>query len=98
MAQPWEPDGATRFRLSLADALALAEQHRMAGRLIDAEAACRRILEAAPNEPNATHLLGLVAHQAGKLGDAIAHLRRATKLAPNVPLYHANLGEMCRLA
>jgi tetratricopeptide (TPR) repeat protein len=81
-----------------ADALALAEQHRLAGRLLEAEAQCRQILAAEPDEPNATHLLGLVAHQAGKLGEAIAQLRRAVALAPDVPLYHANLGEMCRLA
>jgi tetratricopeptide (TPR) repeat protein len=84
--------------LALGDALALAEQHRLAGRLPEAEAQCRQILKAEPREPNATHFLGLIAHQAGKLGEAIAQLRRAVALAPDVPLYHANLGEMCRLA
>jgi tetratricopeptide (TPR) repeat protein len=97
---PWERRAVTPFRRALptADALALAEQHRAAGRLMEAEAVCRQILEAQPNEPNAVHLLGLIAHQSGRLGDAIGHLRRATRLAPDVPLYHANLGEMCRLA
>jgi tetratricopeptide (TPR) repeat protein len=84
--------------LALGDALVLAEQHHLAGRLLEAQAQCRQILEAEPREPNATHLLGLIAHQSGKLEDAIAQLRRAVALAPDVPLYHANLGEMCRLA
>jgi len=84
--------------LALGDALALAEQHRLAGRLLEAQAQCRQILEVEPREPNATHLLGLIAHQSGKLEEAIAQLRRAVALAPDVPLYHANLGEMCRLA
>ncbi len=84
--------------LALGDALALAEQHRLAGRLLEAEAQCRQIVQAQPAEPNAVHLLGLIAHQSGKLAEAIGHLRHAVKLAPDVPLFHANLGEMCRLA
>ncbi len=98
MAQNWEPPGTFRQTMSLADSLMLAEQNRGAGRLAEAEALCNGILAAQPDEPNAIHLLGVIAHQAGRLGDAIAHLRRATKLAPDVALYHANLGEMCRLA
>src|SRR5579871_6416327 len=84
--------------IALADALALVERNRVAGRLLEAEAQCRQILAAQPNEPNAVHLLGLVAHQSGKLGEAIEQLRRACTLAPDVPLFHANLGEMYRLA
>src|ERR1700722_2825266 len=82
----------------IADLLVRAEQYRIAGRLAEAAATCRTILQTQPGEPNATHLLGLIAHQSGNLGEAIEHLRRAVKLAPDVPLYHANLGEMCRLA
>jgi tetratricopeptide (TPR) repeat protein len=83
---------------SLSDLLTQAEQYRVAGRLVEAEAFCRRALEAQPNEPNALHMLGIIAHQAGKLAEAIAHIERATKAAPDVALFHANLGEMCRLA
>jgi tetratricopeptide (TPR) repeat protein len=86
-----------RRSLSIADGLVAAEQHRCAGRLAEAAAECWGILDAAPREPNATHLLGLIAHQSGKLGEAIEHLRRAVELAPDVPLFQANLGEMCRL-
>src|SRR5262245_26039515 len=89
---------AAETKMPLGEALALAERHRTAGRLGEAEALCRKILAAAPNEPAAEHLLGLIAHQAGRLGEAIGHLRRAVALAPEVYLYHANLGEMCRLA
>jgi tetratricopeptide (TPR) repeat protein len=90
--------GAKTQFMSLADALGLAEQHRGAGQLAEAQTLCRQVLEAAPNEPNATHLLGVIAHQSGKLGEAVAHLERAVALAPDVALYHANLGEMLRLA
>jgi tetratricopeptide (TPR) repeat protein len=84
--------------LPIADLLRLAEQLRAAGRTLEAESACRRVLAVAPDCAEALHILGLVAHQAGRLGDAIGHLRHATRVAPEVPLYHANLGEMCRLA
>jgi tetratricopeptide (TPR) repeat protein len=83
--------------MPLAEALALAEQHYGAGRLVEAQALCDSILAAQPNDATAVHLLGLIAHQAGKLGEAIEHLRRAVTLAPGVPQFHANLGEMCRL-
>jgi tetratricopeptide (TPR) repeat protein len=88
----------SRQPMRIADLLVRAEHHRVDGRLIEAAATCRSILDAQPSEPNATHLLGLIAHQSGKLGEAIEHLRRAVKLAPGAALYHANLGEMCRLA
>ena len=65
---------------------------------MEAEAVCRQILQAQPNSAEATHLLGVIAHQNGKLADAIEHVRRAVALAPQVALYHANLGEMLRLA
>src|SRR5580704_16159868 len=89
---------ASRQPMPIADLLVRAEQQRVAGHLAEAAATCRSILDAQPGEPNATHLLGLIAHQSGKLGEAIEHLRRAVNLAPDVPLYHANLGEMCRIA
>ena len=65
---------------------------------MEAEALCRRTLEAKPDLPEAEHLLGVIAHQNGKLAEAIEHVRRAVKLAPQVALFRANLGEMLRLA
>ncbi|MGA2127269.1 MAG: tetratricopeptide repeat protein [Xanthobacteraceae bacterium] len=96
----WHDSGAAESRqtMPLSDLLVRAEQYRVAGRLPEAAATCRTILSTEPAEPNATHLLGLIAHQSGKPGEAIEHLRRAVKLAPDAALYHANLGEMCRLA
>ena len=74
-----EAGAALRARdpMPVGEALALTERHRSAGRLDEADALCRKILAAAPNEPNAEHVLGLVAHQAGRLGEAIEHIRRA---------------------
>ena len=84
--------------MPLGEALMYAERCRNEGQLMQAEAVCRQILQAQPNIPEAEHLLGVIAHQNGKLGEAIEHVQRAAKLAPQVALFHANLGEMLRLA
>lgn len=84
--------------MPLGEALAYADRCRNDGRLMEAEAVCRKILQAQPNSPEAEHLLGVIAHQNGKLGEAIERVQRAVKLAPQVALFHANLGEMLRLA
>jgi tetratricopeptide (TPR) repeat protein len=84
--------------MSLGEALAYVERCRAEGRLMEAEAVCRRVLESHPNLPEAHHLLGLIAHQGGKLAEAIEHVKRAATLAPQSALFHTNLGEMYRQA
>ena len=84
--------------MPLGEALVLADRYRGEGRLLEAEGLCRQVLAAQPDVAEAEHLLGVIAHQNGKLADAIEHVRRATKLAPKNALFHANLGEMLRLA
>ena len=79
-------------------ALILAEQKRRHGFLADADELARSAASAEPDNAEAVHMLGIIAHQSGKTGEAISHLRRAVALAPDVALYHANLGEMCRRA
>jgi tetratricopeptide (TPR) repeat protein len=80
------------------EALAQADRLRNDGRLLEAEALCRQILEVAPTTAAAEHLLGVIAHQNGKLGEAIEHVERAVRLSPHEALFHANLGEMLRLS
>jgi tetratricopeptide (TPR) repeat protein len=84
--------------MSPGQALVLAEQKRRHGLLADADDLTRQAAAAAPDNAEAEHMLGIIAHQSGKLEDAIEHLRRAIAIKPDVALYHANLGEMCRLA
>jgi tetratricopeptide (TPR) repeat protein len=56
-----------------------------------------RIYEAAlaedPDEPDALHLLGLVALQRGDAGRAASLIGRAVSLRPSEATFHANLGE-----
>ncbi|WP_312690279.1 tetratricopeptide repeat protein [Kosakonia sp.] len=82
--------------LSLQQALDLARQHWNAGQAPQAEHYCRLILNQLPGQPDALHLLGLIAHTFGHIDQAIAHLREACS-APKFPaLYASNLAEMCR--
>jgi len=84
--------------LSVAEALALAQQHMQAGRLAPAERLCRDVLRVDPNDAAALHLWGLVAYRANNLPAAIELIRRAIAADGTVALYHCNLGEMLRLA
>ncbi len=81
---------------ALQDALSRANQHWNAGQLGPAEQLCQQVLAAWPGQPDALHLLGLMAHGLGNLDLAIQHVRAACQ-APRAPaLYFSNLAEMCR--
>lgn len=83
-------------QLTLTQALNLAHTHWTADQAQQAEHLCLRMLEKWPQQPDALHLLGLIALAFGRLDLAITHLRQAC-LAPNVPAtYFSNLAEMCR--
>ena len=76
--------------------LARAHASLQQGRLAEANALCRSALAAAPDDPDALHLLGLVLKQAGRLGDAEGLLRRSTVLAPARAEFHANHANLLR--
>jgi tetratricopeptide (TPR) repeat protein len=78
--------------------LAAALDHHNAGRLADADALYRSILDAEPEHADATHLLGVTAFQRGRLDDAGIMVRRAIAIDGGVALYHANLGRVCKAA
>src|SRR5262249_51187520 len=84
--------------VAVGEMLRRAERSFGAGRLEEASVLCRQILERQPDVPEAQHLLGVIAHRRGNLNQAIEHVQRAVELAPQVPSFHANLGEMLRLA
>jgi tetratricopeptide (TPR) repeat protein len=92
------PKTIVQQNLNAGQALILAEQKRRHGLLADADDLARRVIASEPDNAEAEHMLGIIAHQSGKLAEAIEHVRHATTLKPDVVLYHANLGEMFRLA
>jgi tetratricopeptide (TPR) repeat protein len=84
--------------ISPSQALMLAEQKRRQGFLADAEDLSRQAAAAEPDNAEAAHMRGLIAHQSGKPFEAIEHLHRAIAINPGIAVYHANIGEMYRLA
>jgi predicted TPR repeat methyltransferase len=72
--------------------LELGLAHHEAGRLEQAQAMYRCLLDQQPKSADALHLLGVVEHQRGKHDTAIDFITRAISVNPNVALYHNNLG------
>ncbi len=70
--------------------------HHQAGRLADAERCYRQVLAADPRNPDALHLLGVIAYQVKQWPAAIDLISRAIALHPSPAMYHNNLGNALR--
>ena len=73
-----------------------ALEHQRAGRLQEAEAIYRHILTQEPDQPDALHLLGVIALQSKNHGSAVELIKRAVELKPTVPVYHVNFAHALR--
>jgi len=60
----------------------------------EAEGLYHRVLQNAPNHPDALHLLGLVNQQKGETARAEELVRRAISLDGRAPLFHLSLGNV----
>jgi predicted O-linked N-acetylglucosamine transferase (SPINDLY family) len=67
-----------------------------AGRLGEAEAAYRQVIEAEPENADALHLLGVLSHQMGHGDRAVRLLGKAIALQGANPAFHNNLGNILR--
>jgi predicted O-linked N-acetylglucosamine transferase (SPINDLY family) len=70
--------------------------HR-AGRLDEAAAEYRKLLDLQPNDPDTLHLLGLVTAQSGRPEEGAKLIQRAITLRPHTAVFHANMGYALRL-
>ncbi len=68
-----------------------------AGRLDEAEAIYRQILETAPEQPDVLNLLGLVAQAKGAQAEACSLFMRAIKGKPQEASFYYNLAFSCKL-
>jgi tetratricopeptide (TPR) repeat protein len=75
------------------EALRAAIAMHQAGQLPQAEQIYRLILQSEPSQPDALHLLGVVALQSGRPEQAISYIGQAIAAAPAQPMYHNNLGK-----
>jgi tetratricopeptide (TPR) repeat protein len=70
--------------------------HHQLGRLQEAEAIYLSILKEQPQQPDALHLMGVIAAQVGKHDIAVGLIESAIKINPNVPDFYNNCGEAYR--
>jgi tetratricopeptide (TPR) repeat protein len=84
--------------MTLAQVLALAEQHRQGGRLDAAENLCRQVLQVAPQQAETLQTLGIIVYQSGRTAEGIELVRKAIAANGTIALFHSNLCEMYRLA
>ncbi|MEP7275321.1 MAG: tetratricopeptide repeat protein [Betaproteobacteria bacterium] len=82
--------------MSTAELLDDALAHHRAGRLAQAAEIYRQALALAPDDPDATHLLGVVAFQQGNDSEGATLIGRAIGLNPAKPEYHHDLGDVFR--
>jgi uncharacterized protein (TIGR02466 family) len=74
--------------------LSLGVQHHEAGRLPQAEALYRRVLELDAGNADALHLLGVLVDQIGQHDKALELIKAAIQHNPRNPHYHANLANV----
>jgi len=75
------------------DVLQIALEHHRAGRLTQAEAGYRAVLEKEPANVEASHWLGVLTYQAGRAAEASVLLERAAAARPDDAASHHNLGQ-----
>ncbi len=78
--------------LTIQQSLELAVRHHNAGRLPEAKSIYQQILLAAPDQPIALHLLGVIAHQGGKNEIAVNFISKALSIKPDYAEAYSNLG------
>lgn len=87
-----------RRAMTLAQVLALAEQHRQSGRLDAAEKLCRQVLQVDPHQAETLQTLGIIVYQSGRAAEGIELVRQAIAANDKVALFHVNLCELLRRA
>ncbi|MEI6558309.1 MAG: tetratricopeptide repeat protein [Rhodospirillaceae bacterium] len=76
--------------------LTLGLHYHRAGRLAEAEEIYREVLAAEPDNADALHLFGVLAHQVGQHGIALEAISLAIHHAPDRADFHSNLGDVYR--
>lgn len=89
------PQGETR--LTLEQAIELANALHRRGRMTEAVAIFQHVLNVSPDQVDALHYLGLCRFEQGEAEQGIALVRRAIELCPEFADAHNNLGNMLRM-
>ena len=81
---------------ALAERLATAIQRHRTGKVAEAAAIYRAILEESPNHVDSLHFLGVAEHQLGESDRALQHLGTVLELVPDHPDAHINRGNVLK--
>ena len=76
------------------DSLVRGVSHQQRGEHREAEGIYRSLLDAVPDQPDATHFLGLALYQQGQTAEALEHLARSIRLNPRSADYHNNFASV----
>ncbi|MEY4938656.1 MAG: hypothetical protein RIQ93_391 [Verrucomicrobiota bacterium] len=79
--------------MSVHEILAAALREHQGGRLAEAEQGYRQVLAVAPDQPDALHLLGVIALQLGRPAQAVELIQAAIARHAANPEFHNNLGQ-----
>ena len=90
------PPTATAAAAPYADALQRGITLHQAGRIDDALALYKQVLEIDDRQPDALNLAGVAKYQTGDAESAVSLLRQATVYAPRSADAHSNLGNVLR--
>jgi len=82
--------------MSIAAALDFAVRHHQAGNLQTAESIYRQVLQFEPDNPEALHLLGVIAYQQQRYETAVTLITRSLARKPDFADAHSNLGNALR--
>jgi predicted TPR repeat methyltransferase len=82
--------------VSLDEAISIAIRLQQNEQWTDADDIYRRILEVAPDNPDALHYSGVLAHQQGRSEQAVVLLQRSLELEPDRADWYSNLGIVLR--
>ncbi len=78
------------------EAIAIAVKHHLVGELDAAKGMYQKVLNIAPDHPDALHLLGVLSHQNDNNEAAVDYISRAIALCPDKAPFHCNLGVVHR--
>jgi predicted TPR repeat methyltransferase len=91
-----EQSPATDRAVSLDEAISIAIRLQQNEQWRAADDIYCRILEVAPDYPDAVHYRGVLAHQQGRSEQAVALIERSLELEPDRADWHSNLGIVLR--
>ena len=86
-----QPDTPPR-ELTIEEAVAFAILLQKNEQLVEAQELYRRVLDTAPNHPDALHYAGVLAHQQGHSDEAVTLIEKSLALAPGRADCYNNLG------